>query len=119
MLPEERVVAFASWARPPIGLEVRVNFGLFAGREATQAEVDELGRRLLNDVAVVSIVAERRYEVSPQVEASVHQVRIEVEPDRLPDDPGELEQLETRLVATAERWADACVAERSAYSSGA
>ena len=32
-------------ARP--ALEVRVNFGIFAGREVTAAEIDELARVLL------------------------------------------------------------------------
>ena len=116
---KEKVVAFASWVRPPVGLEIRVNFGLFAGREATPAEIDELGRRLLGEVDAVSLVAERRHELSADVEASVHQVRIEVEPDRVPADAAAFEQLETRLVDLAERWAGACVADRRAFSSGA
>jgi hypothetical protein len=115
---EQRYVAFASWTRPRVGLEIRVNFGLFAGREATPAELDELGRRLLGEVDAVSLVAERRHELSAQVEASVHQVRIEVEPSALPKATGERKRLAARIADAAERWASACVADRSAFATG-
>ena len=36
--------------------DVRVNFGIFAGRDATQAEVDELARTLLERVKSVTVV---------------------------------------------------------------
>lgn len=110
----EQFVAFVSHRRPPCGLEVRVNFGLFAGREATQAEVDDLGRRLLQQVDAVSVVAERRYELTEQAEASVHQVRIEIEPDLVPVDERRAGELQGRLLALAEGWASACIAERRA-----
>jgi hypothetical protein len=110
----EQFVAFVSQGRPPCGLEVRVNFGLFASREATQAEIDDLGRRLLQQLDAVSIVAERRYEVSEDAEATVHQVRIEVEPDLVPADERAAGELQGRLLGLAEGWANACIAERHA-----
>ena len=93
-------------------LELVVNFGMFAGREATPAELDDLARALVQELGEVSLVAEQRLEVNENVEASVHQVRVEVTPDRLPSDPGAGDELATRLVAIAERWAQACIAER-------
>ena len=59
----EPYVAFAVPADPSSGVEVRVNFGLLAGREATPAEIDELARRLLGTVERVTIVSERRAAV--------------------------------------------------------
>lgn len=85
-------------------LEIRVNFGVFAGREATPAEVDDLARRLVPLLGRASIVSERRFEVDPRVEASLHQVRIELHAG----DPVE------EAVALAERWAQDCIAERHA-----
>jgi hypothetical protein len=105
-------LAFAVHEQHPPALEVRVNFGMFAGREATPAEIDELGAQLLEKVGSVSIVSEERHEIDARSEVSVHQVRIEVESESLPDDRGRREELAGRLIETAERWADACIAER-------
>ena len=107
----EPSIAFAE-RRQDGGLDVRVNFGVFAGREATAAELDDLARALVQELGEVSVVAEQRLEVTENVEASVHQVRLEVTPDRLPSDRGAGEELTTRLVTIAERWAQACIAER-------
>jgi hypothetical protein len=108
------VIAFRDREWPPPGLAVRVNFGIFAGREATPAEIDELAAQLLPEVHDVSIVAEQRHEIGEEAEASLHQIRIEVDDDHLP--AGELERdlLGDRIVETAERWAEACFAERHA-----
>ena len=96
------------------GLEIRVNFGVFAGREATPAEIDELARLILLDVADVSIVSEQRHEISDDVEAAVHQVRVEIAEDELPADADEREQLAERVVATADLWARTSAAARHA-----
>ncbi len=110
----EPPIAFPVTSPEPPALEVRVNFGIVAGREATPAEIDELGKALRPDVPQVSIVSEQRYELSAEVEASLHQVRIEVPPDRLPRDPAELDALAARLAAVAETWARDCFEDRHA-----
>ncbi len=92
---------------------MRVNFGVFAGRGATPAEIDELAAALLPKVGDVSIVAEERHEIGEDAEASLNQVRIEVSPDHVPDDERELDILCGRLVE-AESWARGCIAERHA-----
>ena len=66
-------------ARP--ALEVRVNFGVFAGRNATQAEIDDLARALHDVVESFAIVAEERHEFGSDVETSVRQIVIEVDAD--------------------------------------
>jgi hypothetical protein len=96
------------------GVEVRVNFGVFAGRAATPAEIDDLARALLPKVGEVAIVAEERHEIGESSEASLSQVRIEVAPDHLPDNGQELDMLCGRLVEASETWARACIAERHA-----
>ena len=98
---DEPAMVFASGDR-----EIRVNFGVITGREATAAEIDELARELHGRLGSFSIVAEQRYEFAGDVEATVHQVKIEVE------NPIDVE-LRGRLVEIAERWADACAAERT------
>ena len=83
--------------------DIRINFGLFAGREATRAEIDELAKALLGEVDAITIVAEQRTIADREMEASVHQIRIELSED----DP-------QRPLLIAEQWAAACVAERHA-----
>jgi len=83
---DELQIAFASTIPEPSALEVRVNFGVFAGREATPAELDDLGRAVIAEVGHVTIVSEHRHELGGQTETSLHQVRIDVPRNVLPDD---------------------------------
>ena len=85
--------------------QIRVNFGVISGREATAAEIEELARALHARIDTFSIVSEQRYEFSGQVEAAVHQVCIDVA------DPIDEEQ-RGRLIEIADQWAAACAAER-------
>jgi hypothetical protein len=105
-------LAFYRRSPEPPGLEVRVNFGMFAGRHATAAEIDDLAQALLPKVGEVAIVAEERHEIGEDSEAALHQVRIEVEPDHIPVEEHEADVLAGRLVEAAEIWARGCVAER-------
>jgi hypothetical protein len=99
------------------GVEVRVNFGVFAGRGATPAEIDELAKVLLPKVGEVAIVAEERHEIGEDSAASLNQVRIEVASERLPDDEHELDVMCGRLVEASEAWARSCIAERQTEAS--
>jgi hypothetical protein len=108
----EPALAFATRIFEPPALEIRVNFGLFAGREATPAEIDNLGAELQDRVTELTIVAEDRHELSEHSEASVHQVRIEVSGDELPPAEHDVDELRGRLIEIAERWARRCVSER-------
>ena len=84
--------------------DVRINFGMFAGREATRAEIDDLANALLGEVEAVTIVAEQRTVADREMKASVHQIRVEL------DEGAETQ----RPLLIAEQWAEACVAERHA-----
>jgi hypothetical protein len=106
-------IAFVADPRPPAALEVRVNFGIFAGREVTPAEIDELARILIPELPAVSIVADDRHEFDTEAEISVHQVRIEVAADALPEQ-ADLAALGTRIATLAEHWAEGCISERHA-----
>lgn len=110
----EPQLAFCVREAEPPGVEVRVNFGVFAGRRATPAEIDELAKVLLPKVGEVAIVAEDRHEIGEDSEAALHQVRIEVDPEHIPDDEHEADVLAGRLVEAAEAWARRCVEERHA-----
>ena len=112
MGPTEPAIAFATKSSEPPALEIRVNFGMFAGREATAAEIDDLGAQLLDKVTEVTIVAEARHEISAHSETAVRQVRIEVAGDELPAGEHELDELRGRLIEAAERWARECIAGR-------
>lgn len=88
-------------------IELVVNFGLFAGREATPAEIDRLAEALLPDVEPLEIVCEQRYEFDREREAKVYQVRISVADD------GELRD---SLVEAVEEWVNDCIADRRLLS---
>jgi hypothetical protein len=88
--------------------EVVVNFGVFAGREVTQAEIDRLAQQLLEELQSFEIVSEQRHQIDHSMEASVHQVRIaSVEGRRL--DEAHVERIEA--------WAKDCIAERNLLGS--
>lgn len=99
----DHVIAFAASPEAP-PLEVRVNFGMFAGREATPAEIDDLARELIPEFGDVTIVREERHEISDHSEGSVQQVRIEL--------PHTGPELVHRVIEIAERWATVCIADR-------
>lgn len=111
---DDLAMAFAVTRHDPPAIEVRINFGIFAGREATPAEIDRLAEWLLDEVGEVSIISEDRHEIDANVEASVHQVRIEVAADRAPVEGPERVAIEERILERAEHWARVCVSERHA-----
>jgi hypothetical protein len=91
------------------GIEVRVNFGVFAGRHATPAEIDELAASLRESVEMFAIVAEDRHEFGGDVEAALHQVVIEVPQENTGRNR---EMLAEQIVLTANGWALDCIASR-------
>ena len=105
-------IAFATHVHDTPAVEVRVNFGMLAGREATPAEIDDLAAMLLKAAPQVSIISEQRHEIGPAMEASLHQVRIELEHGVVDENPATLDSLERALVDAAERWAVECAASR-------
>jgi hypothetical protein len=109
----ENVIAFAV-EQEPAGLEVRINFGVFAGRDATSAELEELGKLLVAEAGEVSIVGEERHEISEDAGVVLHQVRVSVAPDNVPDGAEERKAFCERLVTLAEIWARQCINERHA-----
>lgn len=98
-------LVFRADRSPAPGLEVRVNFGVFAGRNATQAEIDDLARALHSEAEAFAILAEDRHEFGGDVEAAVRQIVIEIPEDR--------DGLEQRVLAIAEQWATDCIHSRS------
>jgi hypothetical protein len=107
----EETMAFAA-DEEPAGLGIRVNFGVFGGRDATSAELDELGKLLVPEVGDVSIVSEQRHEMSADAEVVVHQVRVAIPPEGVPRDGAERQALCERLLGLSEIWARSCIKER-------
>lgn len=101
MIELPRVIVNESTASP---IEVRVNFGLLTGREATPAELDDLAGRLVPLLGSVSLIAEHRQETDGHAEAELHQVRIDLEAD----DPAD------KVASIAEAWLEDCFASRHA-----
>jgi hypothetical protein len=91
------------------GIEVRVNFGVFAGRHATPAEIDELAASLRESVEMFAIVAENRHEFGGDVEAALHQVVVEVPQENTGGNP---DFLAGQIVAATNAWARDCIASR-------
>jgi hypothetical protein len=98
-------LVFRAPGRRELALEIRVNFGVFAGRNATQAEIDDLAHALHAEVDSFAIVAEERHEFGGIAEASVRQVVIEL--------GEETDGLEQRVSEIAEQWARDCIHSRS------
>jgi hypothetical protein len=86
------------------GRRLVVNFGVYSGREATEAEIFRLAQSLLDELGSVEIVAERRYELDSDVGATVHQVDVEV--------PQTAVGREERLISFVEDWAEDAIGER-------
>lgn len=83
--------------------ELVVNFGVYAGRQATPAEVERLARQLLVNATAVEIVCEQRYEFTPEAEATVSRIRVSV--------PGAGHRT-GELRDTVAAWAEDCIDER-------
>jgi len=109
----EEAIAFAV-EQEPAGLEIRINFGVFAGRDATTAELEELGKLLVPEAGEVSIVGEERHQLTEDAEIVLHQVRVAIPPDSVPAEQLERKDFCERLVTLAEIWARQCINERHA-----
>jgi hypothetical protein len=106
----EPTLAFCVEQHERSALEVRVNFGVFAGRNASQAEIDDLARSLHDVVGEFRIVAEERHEFGDVSEAMLRQIVIEIDGENVGPEP---QMLCDRIVARAEQWASACIAARA------
>jgi hypothetical protein len=109
----EETIAFVT-DEHPAGLQIRINFGVHAGRDATSAELEELGKLLVPEAGEVSIVGEERHEMTEGVEVVLRQVRVAVPPEQVPDDLAERRAFCEKLVGLAEIWARQCINERRA-----
>ena len=85
-------------------VDVVVNFGPLSGREATQAEVDRLARRLLTVARGVRVHAVRTHDMGHDRETIVHQVVVEADASA---DRGDA------VRDICEDWALDCAEERS------
>ena len=105
----EPAISLRVRAQDEPGIEIRVNFGVFAGRHATPAEIDELAVSLRDLAPAFAIVAEDRHEFDEAAEAAVHQVVIEVAREHAGAEPDVLAE---QIVLTANGWALDCMASR-------
>jgi hypothetical protein len=110
----EPILAFVLPDHPAPAIEIRVNFGIFAGREVTPAEIDRLAQWLLDEVDAVTIVAEERHEIGRVAEASTHQVRVEIAETGRAMDFTARRRREERVLERVDYWARTCIAERHA-----
>ncbi len=108
-LLQEPAISFRVLEHDEPGLEVRVNFGVFAGRSVTPAEIDALAEELRRLLPAFAIVAEDRHTFGGVVETSLHQVVVEVPREHASESP---ELLAERLVLAANGWALECIASR-------
>lgn len=106
-------LAFLAEPREAAEIEIRVNFGVFAGRDVTDAEINDLARVLYGELTSVGIEALRRHELADGHEAVAHQVKVEANM-RDAREPASREDLAARLLALTTEWAEACVSFRHA-----
>jgi hypothetical protein len=108
-LVDQTPLTFIPEPRETPELEIRVNFGMFANRDATNAEIDDLARDLLGVLRRVSIVSLRRHEVDGDVEAAIHQVKVEASPADARESGG---ALEAQLLELVDAWARRAIEHR-------
>ena len=101
--PKDLTTAFVRSAADG-AIEIVVNFGPLSGREATLAEVDRLGRRLLETAERVQVNAVRSHDMSPESETIVHQIVVKAVA---------ASAQASGLRGLCETWAAECAAERS------
>lgn len=107
-------IAFATHGRTSPAIQIRVNFGILAGREATPAEIDTLARNLLQVVKDVSIIAEQHYEIGHGREAVVHLINVEVDLKDLREPAADVGDVTSELIDAATQWAESCAEARHA-----
>jgi hypothetical protein len=112
-------LAFMGTPEEPPAIEIRVNFGVFAGRSVMLAEIDRLAAWLLDEVEAVTVIAEDRHQIGRTGEGTVHQVRIEVAETNVPGEAAERSALENRLLERVDYWVRLCIAERQGELGGA
>jgi hypothetical protein len=86
------------------GPSIVVNFGVFSGRDATDAEVDRLAHALLDEIETVEVLREQRHEFDREAEATVYQVRVAL--------PREAQARIGHFASLVEGWAADCIDER-------
>ena len=112
----EPVAAYVSHDSP---LQLTVNFGIVAGRDASRADIDRLGEMLLALVSGVTLFAGHRYEFAQgAAELVANEVTIQFPPYILPTEEAELEPLVDTLLETLRRWALDCAATPPAEGEG-
>jgi hypothetical protein len=86
------------------GPSIVVNFGVFSGRDATDAEIDRLAHALLDEIDSVEVLREQRHEFDREAEATVYQVRVAL--------PPEAKARIGHFASLVEGWAADCIGER-------
>jgi hypothetical protein len=107
-------LAFLAEPTDAADIEIRVNFGVFAGREATNAEIDDLARDLLDVLGRVSVVSLRRHEFDHEGEAAIHQVKVEAEAADALSGGDDLDALQARVLDIVDGWARRAIEFRHA-----
>jgi hypothetical protein len=104
----EPAAAYVSQESP---LELTVNLGIFAGREASRDDIDKLGKALLALVSGVTLFAGRRYEFAlGAAEVAAYEVKIRFPTFILPPEPAAHEALVDKFLETVSLWARDCAA---------
>jgi hypothetical protein len=106
--------AVISWGTgPAVAMSFVVNFGVFAGRDVSRLELERLGGELLEVVEGAAIVSEHRLEIAAQSSIDLHQVRVEIDRDVLPEDEPDIEALRVKVVSLLGDWLHSCLTEIS------
>jgi hypothetical protein len=95
--------AFVSREAP---LEIIVNFGVIAGRDASRNEIEALAEQVTPLVSGVTVIAAHRYEFAVDAaEVSACEVTARFDEFLLPTDRTERQTLVDELLAVIDQWA--------------
>jgi hypothetical protein len=109
---DEVGLVFVFRGDPDVAIEIRVNFGLFGGRDVTGWEIERLAPWLLDEVDAFTAIAEHRHQIGRTAQGAIHQVRIEIAKEHAPETDAERRDLEQRLVERLDHWVRGCFADR-------
>jgi hypothetical protein len=100
-------VSLAPEAAPPAVMVV-ANFGIVAGRRASQAEIEGLWESVEAIVSQATITVEDRNQFAERTSTCVHQVSVAVDEDIVRGSGLDPEVLREQLEAELDRWLKGC-----------
>ena len=97
--------------QPPPAVTVLANFGMVAGRRASQSEIEDLWRSVEGIVEQATITVEDHNQFAKHTTTCVYQVSVAVDDDAVRQTGQDPERLREQLEGALEAWVTACAGQ--------